>query len=365
MVARKVYLEYKRGYPIMHLADIEWFEELELPIDIPVGAPYIHVVCLCESNHELATLFSPSSFEFVGYDPSQNGFKELPPGPSEIKGLSPAASLSSFKRERTHFFSPGPAPFSRGIIHFIGCNEGTSSEWRNPSTQLNLTMSHRLHLATFNRDNIINIKQGVQTYFGDAKTTPLWFQVDLGANRNLRVTAYCLRHGYNASNSYPQNFKLEGSNDQKAWVQIHYEPGCPFQGPFSARTFNVPTNNSFYRYFRVTQLGNYNMGSPSNPGAAFFCVSGFELYGTLKTTKVPMLTDQAKAKLAMAASTSVSLVSIRSKLTSFLTDKMGLRSSGGSIPIPPPNPSSVSSYTTVQTPPASPSSSSGSDDSWS
>lgn len=74
---------------------------------LPSHRPCLYVVCLSESDHELATRFSPASFEFVGYDPAKNFFRTLPPGPSPIKGLSPAASINSFKKERTHFFSMG------------------------------------------------------------------------------------------------------------------------------------------------------------------------------------------------------------------------------------------------------------------
>ena len=41
------------------------------------------------------------------------------------------------------------------------------------------------------------------------------------------------------------------SADGKLWVQLHHEPSCPFQGPFSARFFPV-AKNAYYRYFRYS-----------------------------------------------------------------------------------------------------------------
>lgn len=90
----------------------------------------------------------------------------------------------------------------------MGTDDGLSSTWKNPHNTLNLTLSHRLHQASFVKDSVLNIEKGVQTYWGGS--VPIWFRIDLGPNRTFRASSYALRHGYNAHNSYARDFKLHG-----------------------------------------------------------------------------------------------------------------------------------------------------------
>lgn len=70
--------------------------------------------------------------------------------------------------------------------------------------------------------------------------------------------------------------------------------------------------------FSVMQMGNYSMGpSSTGPGSPFFCVAGFELFGTLKESKkagVP-----AKAQVAFDP-----LAPMKKRLQELLNDKVRL-----------------------------------------
>jgi len=128
------------------------------------------------------------------------------------------------------------------------------------------------------KDNVLSQTNGVVTYWGGS--TPIWFSIDLGPNRRLCCNYFSLRHGYNAANSYPLNIQFDASNDNKTWLTLNKQVGSIFTKAYDTHSFGV-RNSSFYRYFRVLQPGNYGMGTSGGAGSPYFCVSGFEVYGTL------------------------------------------------------------------------------------
>eukprot|EP01128_Nolandella_sp_AFSM9_P002968 TRINITY_DN1340_c0_g1_i1.p1 TRINITY_DN1340_c0_g1~~TRINITY_DN1340_c0_g1_i1.p1 ORF type:complete len:1012 (-),score=162.82 TRINITY_DN1340_c0_g1_i1:125-2833(-) len=270
----RVYTRVKSGYPCAIIADVEWDEEREAVLFVPVHAPYLHIVCIGESD----THFSPQSFEFVGYCPEDNNGVPLAAGKSPLVGVCPPFPRASRKRE---YPFDHVEPFSPGVLDFLGRNKGRNSIWKNPATALKLALSHPLHnKATMSAENVIRQSGGVQTFFG-AKTTPLWFSIDLGPKCSLRATAFSLRHGYNSPNSYPKDLVLEASHNYQTWVPIKVVSGNPFKGAFDEKSFLFGGQKVAYRYWRVLQKGNYAMNSPTAIGKPLFCVSGFELYGTL------------------------------------------------------------------------------------
>ena len=116
-----------------------------------------------------------------------------------------------------------------------------------------------------------------------------WMRVDLKAHRSLAVNHYCLRYGWNCTFigiHFPQNFELQGSNDDVVWetIQKHESDSfnnaiaCPSPGNFAANQpcahWSVPCVGSF-RYFRILQLG------PHQGGRNVLALSGLELYGDL------------------------------------------------------------------------------------
>lgn len=168
----------------------------------------------------------------------------------------------------------------------MGKDQGKKSYWTNPHQKLNLQLSHAPYKQHMNRADVLNIySSGAKvTYWGGS--VPQWFSIDLGMP--LLPTYYSLRHGYNAANSFPNDISLEGSNDNHNWVILDKQSGSSFTLAFEARSFPVRQQYTSYRYYRVLQPGFYGMGTYVNEtGSHFFCVSGFELYGTLYPGGIP------------------------------------------------------------------------------
>jgi len=261
---------YLQHYPVTVIKDWEWDQEKEVALQIPAKAKFIQIRCMSRENAKLPLHL----FEFVGYWSSKHKSKELV-GSSTLSKLTLPPAIT--KKQNTIVFSHTSA-FCPGFITWLGKDEGKKYSWTNPYLTLNLTLSHALHKPAFKKENVINIHTGVVTYWGGS--VPIWFSVDLGVNKKLNCNYYSLRHGYNAANSFPLNIILEGSNDNKNWTVLNTQIGSAFTKAFDTQSFPVKTT-SFFRYFRVTQPGNYGMGTTSGAGSPYFCVSGFELYGTL------------------------------------------------------------------------------------
>jgi len=134
------------------------------------------------------------------------------------------------------------------------------------------------------KENVLNINTGEVTYWGGS--VPMWFSIDLGPSKLFNTSCWCLRHGYNAANSFPVDIQLEARNDSDGdydWTLLHKISGSPFTQPHEALGWSVlPRHNKYFRYFRVVQPGNYGMGPNGGTGSPYFCVSGFEMYGNLR-----------------------------------------------------------------------------------
>jgi len=109
----------------------------------------------------------------------------------------------------------------------------------------------------------------------------IFFILDL-KHRKLRCNYFTLRHGYQAANSFIQNWNFSGSNDAVVWVPLYEGYQTPFSRAFDTKSFSIQDAKDYFRYFRVLQKGNYSMGqgNPSS-GSAYLCIAGFELYGEL------------------------------------------------------------------------------------
>ena len=129
-----------------------------------------------------------------------------------------------------------------------------------------------------------------------------WMAVDLGAHRSLVVNHFCLRFGWSCTSvgiHFPQNFELQGSNDNITWetIQRHesdtfnHATACPSPNnfgksqpwahwsigtiPTNASTTITTYNNKQFRHFRILQFG------PHQGGRNVLALSGIELYGNL------------------------------------------------------------------------------------
>jgi ubiquitin-protein ligase len=175
---------------------------------------------------------------------------------------------------------------TRGILYHIATNGG-SEPYTNPSEsgRVDLTLSHaELHSATMSKHNIIAHANSNATFWGGS--TPQWFVVDLRSSW-VTVTAYSLRHGYTAANSFLREWEFAGSIDGQNWVTLHIGHDAPFTKGFDTETWAIKDCTDSYRYFRVLQRGNYSMGSSGSAGAPYMCIAGFELYGELTGMRVP------------------------------------------------------------------------------
>jgi hypothetical protein len=103
--------------------------------------------------------------------------------------------------------------------------------------------------------------------------------VDLGAARRLAVDYYCLRHGNSDGSHMLRNWRLEGSNDNTAWVVLktHTDDQALAGAGFSTAAWPVtPPTAEGFRHFRILQFGK----NASNQ--YYLMCAGIELYGTLR-----------------------------------------------------------------------------------
>eukprot|EP01119_Soliformovum_irregulare_P021204 TRINITY_DN7016_c0_g1_i6.p1 TRINITY_DN7016_c0_g1~~TRINITY_DN7016_c0_g1_i6.p1 ORF type:complete len:1300 (-),score=459.60 TRINITY_DN7016_c0_g1_i6:376-4230(-) len=96
----------------------------------------------------------------------------------------------------------------KGLLWWLGTNSGQEN-WENPHTSghVILTTSHSMYDPRMRIEDIIELQGVTSCYWGGS--TPQYFIMDL-KNRRLRATHLTLRHGYQASNSYIQNWEFSG-----------------------------------------------------------------------------------------------------------------------------------------------------------
>jgi hypothetical protein len=172
---------------------------------------------------------------------------------------------------------------TNGLLYWIGTSEGEKTVWVNPVTTgaVSLTTSHPMYSVSMKIEDIIGREGGSSCYWGNS--CPQYFMLDL-KHRRIRCNYFTLRHGYQAANSFIQNWSFSGSNDGINWTPL-YESlinDTPFTKPFETKSWPVPDPKDYFRFFRVLQTGNYSMGrGTTGGGSAYLCIAGFEVYGEL------------------------------------------------------------------------------------
>jgi hypothetical protein len=104
-----------------------------------------------------------------------------------------------------------------------------------------------------------------------------WMSVDLGAARQFAVDYYCLRHSAQSSHML-RNWRLEGSNDNTAWVVLktHANDQALAAAAFSTAAWPVtPPTAEGFRHFRIIQFGK------NADNSDYLLCTGIELHGTL------------------------------------------------------------------------------------
>jgi hypothetical protein len=124
-----------------------------------------------------------------------------------------------------------------------------------------------------------HVHDGNHNFTGNTPNS--WMSVDLGATRRLAVDHYCLRHGnILASGHMLRNWRLEGSNDNTAWVVLktHTDDQTLAAARLSTAAWPVtPPTAEGFRHFRILQFGKNANGSDQ------LVCAGIELYGALAT----------------------------------------------------------------------------------
>jgi hypothetical protein len=117
-----------------------------------------------------------------------------------------------------------------------------------------------------------------------------WMSVDLGPNRRLLPTQYCLRHGHRSGNDRLIHWRFEASNDGTTWTVLKdhsNDESLPNHG-FSVASWSIEpqpppssrgSSSQGYRYFRIHQTGKNVYGTND------LNCSGIELYGVLSDKK--------------------------------------------------------------------------------
>src|SRR3954465_7249480 len=122
-------------------------------------------------------------------------------------------------------------------------------------------------------EDIISREGGTSCYWGSS--CPQYFILDL-KHRRFRCNYFTLRHGYQAANSYIQNWEFAGSHDTENWTVLYEGGETPFNRAFDTKSWPVPDGKDYFRYFRILQKGNYSMGKgTSGGGSAYLCIAGF------------------------------------------------------------------------------------------
>ena len=163
---------------------------------------------------------------------------------------------------------------TNGVLHYIGTQEGTR-DYQNPHTSGDVVVSWSSIDSSSTVDRFVQHRHANPVKSYTANVANSWMQVDLGQNRTLRPTYYCLRHDQNGANYVLRNWRLEGSNDGQTWTTLrnHSNDTTSAVQQMSEASWPVENCGVCYRFFRIFQYGKN-----SNNNDSLKC-AGIELYG--------------------------------------------------------------------------------------
>jgi hypothetical protein len=177
-------------------------------------------------------------------------------------------------------FAYSGTPFDTdGVLHWIGTGEEARA-YANPhgadgGVVATMSSVHPVHGDP--RRFVQHVHDGNYNFTNNTPNS--WMSVDLGAARRLAVDHYCIRHDNRTSNVL-RNWRLEGSNDNTAWVMLkaHINDQALAAAAYSTAAWPVtPPTAEGFRHFRIFQFGKNANGNDH-----LIC-AGIELYGTLRT----------------------------------------------------------------------------------
>ena len=162
-----------------------------------------------------------------------------------------------------------------GVLYRIGTQGGTRN-YQNPHTSGDVVVSWS-SIQSGTVDLFVQHRHANPVVCYTTKVANSWMQVDLGQNRTLRPTYYCLRTDKNINYAL-RNWRLEGSNNGQTWTTLRNHANDTTLAVQQMSEANWPVENCgvCYRFFRILQYGknarNYDQ---------LFC-AGIELYGDLE-----------------------------------------------------------------------------------
>ena len=170
---------------------------------------------------------------------------------------------------------PG-APFGEGgVLHRIGTDHGRRA-WVNPHTDGRVVAAK----SSDHSDPHKFVGRSDDGHCHTENQPNSWMSVDLGAERTVVPTHYCLRHEGGNPGHVVRNWTLEGrAADAGAedWQQIkrHDNDATLAKQQYSVGAWPVDAGGRAFRHLRIRQHGR-NAG-----GFDHLMCCGFEVYGRL------------------------------------------------------------------------------------
>jgi hypothetical protein len=179
---------------------------------------------------------------------------EVRVGGNQVQGSPFAVHVSGDGR-----FVYSGTPFDRGgMLHWIGIGEGARA-YANPHGAdggVVAAMSSMQHPPYGDPCRFVqHVHDGNPNLTKNVPNS--WMSVDLGAARRLDVDHYCLRHGRADPGHTLRNWRLEGSNDNTAWV-------CSRPTPTTSRSLPPAFPPRRGPSHRPLQKGSATSGSSSS-----------------------------------------------------------------------------------------------------
>jgi hypothetical protein len=177
---------------------------------------------------------------------------------------------------------PG-APFGEGgVLHRIGTDHGRRA-WVNPHTEGRVAAAISSETAGAPHKFVGRSDDG-ECITDDTPNS--WMSVDLGADRIVVPTHYCLRNDVN-SRAVARNWALEGKADGGDWQEIkrHENDTTMATQKYAVGAWPVDAGGRAFRHLRIRQHGKNACGSHIHGDRLACC--GFEVYGRLLDAAPP------------------------------------------------------------------------------
>lgn len=158
-----------------------------------------------------------------------------------------------------------------GIINYL--RKQTNNQIEN---EIKITASSILRNDVNDYGPYNSIQYENQKYFETQNSPNSWICFEF-KNHQIIPTHYTIRSG-NSGYGAPINYKIEVSNDNSTWYEIHKQNGGPFTNGQQA-TFTIPIDKNKQKeakYIRLTQTGK------DSHGHDYLIFESIEFYGYLK-----------------------------------------------------------------------------------